>query len=109
MHTEIQEVGLGGTETNGYSANFDNIAGYLATNLPLKFRWPFAKRPWMKLNIYGGVRLEYSNRRVLSTKGEEFMFEYAPNSSGQQVISRYCSSQSSAFLVALHFCQPALQ
>lgn len=86
MHTGIQEVGLGGTLTNGYSAEFDNIAGYLATNLPLKFRWPFGQRPLMKLNIYGGVRLEYSNRRVLSTKGEEFLYEYAANSSGQQVI-----------------------
>jgi TonB-dependent receptor len=86
MHTTIQEVGLGGTMTNGYSANFDNIAGYLAANLPLTFHWPFGDRPKMKLNIYGGVRLEYSNRRVLSTKGEEFMYEYAANSSGQQII-----------------------
>lgn len=86
MHTAIQEVGLGGTLTNGYSAIFDNLAGYIATNLPLKIRWPFGKRPVMKLDIYGGARLEYSKRRVLSTKGEEFLYEYAANSSGQQVI-----------------------
>ncbi len=86
MHTGIQQVGVGGLETNGYSALFDNLAGYLATNLPVKFRSPFGKRPLMKLDIYGGVRLEYSKRRVLSTKGEEFLYEYARNSSGQQVI-----------------------
>jgi outer membrane receptor protein involved in Fe transport len=86
MHIGIQQVGVGGAETNGYKALFDNVAGYLAANVPLSFRWPFGNRPAMKLDIYGGVRLEYSKRRVYTTDGKELLEEYLPNSSGQQVL-----------------------
>lgn len=86
MHTGIQSVGLGGTETNGYQAIFDNLAGYLATNLPIRFRSPFGDHHPMKLDIYGGVRMEYSKRRVLTTEGEELLFEYTAGAGGQQVL-----------------------
>jgi hypothetical protein len=86
MHTAIQQVGVGGAETNGYKAIFDNVAGYLATNLPLSFQWPFGNKPVMKLDIYGGARFEYSKRRVLTTKGEQILHEYLPDGNGQQVL-----------------------
>ncbi|QEH40720.1 TonB-dependent receptor [Chitinophaga sp. XS-30] len=86
MYTNVQEVGLGGAQTNGYTATFDNLAGYLASNLPVHFRWPMGKRPMMKLDIYGGLRVEYSKRVVLDTKGRQLLEEYLPNSAGQQVL-----------------------
>lgn len=86
MYTNIQEVGLAGAQTNGYTATFDNVAGYVASNLPVTFRWPFGNRPVMKLDIYGGLRVEYSKRVVLDTKGQQLLKAYEANSAGQQVL-----------------------
>lgn len=86
MHTGIQEVGLGLVQTNGYEALFNNAAGYLATNIPLSFRSPFGAGREMKLDIYGGVRMEYSKRRVFTTSGEEILYEYRTGPDGQREI-----------------------
>lgn len=86
MHTGIQDVGVGLTQTNGYQAIFDNLAGYAAMNIPLRFRSPFGAHRIMKLDIYGGVRLEYSKRKVLTTSGEEILFEYRQNTNGQREV-----------------------
>lgn len=79
MHTGIQYVGLAGAETNGYEASFDNTAGYVAANVPLHFGW-------LKLDVYGGVRLEHSFRKVLSTTGQELLQEYVRNTAGEMVV-----------------------
>lgn len=86
MHTGIQDVGVGLTETNGYQASFDNVAGYLAMNIPLSFTSPFNGGKKMKLDIYGGARLEYSRRKVLTTTGEEILFEYGFDDKNQRVV-----------------------
>ncbi len=64
MHLEIQDAGAGLNQTNGFRAVFRNTAGYAAVNIPLSFIWPFGKRHKMKLDLYGGARLEHSQRTV---------------------------------------------
>lgn len=81
MHTMEQSVGVGDLQTNGYEARYENIAGYLAANLPFSFR------NGMKLDVYGGVRLEYSERKVLNTKGEEFVHAYGAGTTGRVIVS----------------------
>jgi outer membrane receptor protein involved in Fe transport len=75
MHTAIQSVGVGLAQTDGYQASFDNAAGYLAMNIPVRFQSPFHAGKEMRLEVYGGVRLEYSKRRVFTTTGEEILLE----------------------------------
>lgn len=99
MHTGIQEVGVGLTQTSGYQAVFDNLAGYLATNIPLRFKSPFNNAKTMQLDIYGGVRIEYSERKVLTTSGEQILYEYRPNPSGQQEIAGYASPVHQTFVL----------
>lgn len=64
MHLEIQDAGAGIDQTNGFKAVFKNTAGYAAVNVPLSFTWPFGKHHTMKLDLYGGVRFEHSQRTV---------------------------------------------
>jgi outer membrane receptor protein involved in Fe transport len=64
MHLEIQDAGAGIDQTNGFRATFRNTAGYAAVNIPLSFTWPFGKHHTMKLDLYGGVRLEHSQGSV---------------------------------------------
>jgi TonB-dependent receptor len=85
MHLQIQDAGIGG-QTYGYEATFKNIAGYLAANIPLAFRWPFGKKPAMQIDIYGGVRLEYSERHVYTTTGKEIVEETGIGPTGQPIV-----------------------
>lgn len=64
MHLEMQEAGTGIDQTNGFKAAFRNTAGYAAVNIPLTFTWPFGKHHTMKLNLYGGIRLEHSESTI---------------------------------------------
>ena len=64
MHLEIQDASAGLDQTNGFRTAFRNTAGYAAVNIPLSFTWPFGKHHTMKLDLYGGARLEHSERTV---------------------------------------------
>lgn len=73
MHLEMQDAGTGIDQTNGFKAAFSNTAGYAAVNIPLSFTWPFGKHHTMKLNLYGGVRLEHSERTVNGSEKAQYV------------------------------------